>query len=129
MSLEKPKTPPEKVFSNYGVVYEIIPGSEDIPDTETTFGGPHYTRNGLGRCASPWGYYDLFTPTLCYITEEEAEVWDYPSTIHSTFRSYSANQILFIWRFARKEPTSYWLFDVSLVIISVGDLLPACGQR
>ena len=53
MSLEKPKTPPEKVVANYGAVYEIIPGSEDIPDTETTFGGPHYTCNGLGRWASP----------------------------------------------------------------------------
>ena len=87
MSLEKPKTPPEKFFTNYGAVYEIIPGSEDIPDTETTFGGPHYTCNGLGRWASPRNSFTLFTPALGYITEEEAEVWDYPSTIHSTFRS------------------------------------------
>ena len=87
MSPEKPKTPPEKFVAFNGVVYEIIPGSEDIPDTETTFGGPHYTRNGLGRWASPSGSYTLFTPALGYITEEEAEQWDYPSTIHSTFRS------------------------------------------
>ena len=87
MSLEKPKTPPEKVFSNYGVVYEIIPGSEDIPDTETTFGGPHYTRNGLGRWAPDHENFSVFTPALGYITEEEAEKWDYPYTIHSTFRS------------------------------------------
>lgn len=39
MSPEKPKTPPEKFVAFNGVVYEIIPGSEDIPDTETTFGG------------------------------------------------------------------------------------------
>ena len=87
MSPEKPITPPENVVFPGGRVYEIIPGSEDIPDTETTFGGPHYTRNGLGRWASPSGEYDLFTPALGYITEEEAEVWNYPSTIHSTFRS------------------------------------------
>lgn len=86
MSPEKPKTPPERV-ENFDAVYKIIPGSEDIPDTETTFGGPHYTRNGLGRWASPSGNYDIFTPALGYITEEEAEQWDYPSTIHSTFRS------------------------------------------
>ena len=87
MSLEKPITPPEKVVTPGGRVYEIIPGSEDIPDTETTFGGPHYTRNGLGRWASPNGLFKSFTPALGYITEEEAERWDYPSTIHSTFRS------------------------------------------
>jgi len=86
VSPEKPKTPPEKVVT-FDSVYEIIPGSEDFPETETTFGGPHYTRNGLGRWASPSGEYDLFTPALGYITEEEAEQWDYPSTIHSTFRS------------------------------------------
>jgi len=39
MSPEKPKTPPERV-EKFDTVYEIIPGSEDIPDTETTFGGP-----------------------------------------------------------------------------------------
>jgi hypothetical protein len=87
MSPEKPKTPPEKYVCWSGDVYKIIPGSEDIPDTETTFGGPHYTRNGLGRWASPTGNYTLFTPALGYITEEEAEQWNYPSTIHSTFRS------------------------------------------
>ena len=87
MSPEKPKTPPEKVVTLGGVVYEIIPGSEDIPDTEWTFGGPHYWRNGLGRWASPGGHYDIFTPALGSITEEEAERWNYPSTIHSTFRS------------------------------------------
>ena len=54
MSPEKPITPPERV-ETFNAVYEIIPGSEDIPDTETTFGGPHYTRNGLGRWASPSG--------------------------------------------------------------------------
>ncbi len=86
MSPEKPITPPEKV-EKFDAVYDIIPGSEDIPDTDTTFGGPHYTRNGLGRWASPSGHYDIFTPALGYITEEEAEVWNYPSTIHSTFRS------------------------------------------
>jgi len=48
MSLEKPKTPPERV-ERFDAVYEIIPGSEDFPETETAFGGPHYTRNGLGR--------------------------------------------------------------------------------
>lgn len=54
MSPEKPITPPEKVVSPGGVVYEIIPGSEDIPDTETTFGGPHYTRNGdRNTCFGP----------------------------------------------------------------------------
>ena len=87
MSLEKPKTPPEKFVAFNGVVYEIIPGSEDIPDTETTFGGPHHTRNGLGRWAPVGEHYSVFTPALGYITEGEAEVWDYPSTIHSTFRS------------------------------------------
>ena len=86
MPPEKPKTPPERV-EKFDAVYEIIPGSEDIPDTETTFGGPHYTRNGLGRWASPSGSFNLFTPALGYITEEEAEGWNYPSTIHSTFRS------------------------------------------
>ena len=86
MSLEKPKTPPERV-ERFDAVYEIIPGSEDFPETETEFGGPHYTRNGLGRWASPTGNYTLFTPALGYITEEEAEQWNYPSTIHSTFRS------------------------------------------
>ena len=86
MSLEKPKTPPERV-EKFDAVYEIIPDSEDFPETETAFGGPHYTRNGLGRWASPSGEYDLFTPALGYITEEEAEMWNYPSTIHSTFRS------------------------------------------
>ena len=86
MSPEKPKTPPERV-EKFDAVYEINPGSEDFPETETAFGGPHYTRNGLGRWASPDGEYDLFTPALGYITEEEAEQWNYPSTIHSTFRS------------------------------------------
>ena len=86
MSPEKPVKPPERV-ETFNAVYEIIPGSEDIPDTETTFGGPHYTRNGLGRWASSSGRYTIFTPALGYITEEEAEGWDYPSTIHSTFRS------------------------------------------
>ena len=86
MPPEKPITRPEKVVT-FDSVYEIIPGSEDIPDTETTFGGPHYTRNGLGRWASPSGRYTIFTPALGYITEEEAEQWNYPSTIHSTFRS------------------------------------------
>ena len=86
MSLEKPKTPPERV-ERFDAVYEIIPGSEDFPETETAFGGPHYTRNGLGRWASPSGRFTVFTPALGYITEEEAEVWNYPSTIHSTFRS------------------------------------------
>ena len=86
MSLEKPKTPPERV-ERFDAVYEIIPGSEDFPETETAFGGPRYTRNGLGRWASPSGRFTLFTPALGYITEEEAEGWDYPSTIHSTFRS------------------------------------------
>ena len=81
MSPEKPITPPEKFVTFNGVVYEIIPGSE------TTFGGPHYTGNGLGRWASPSGRYTICTPALGYITEEEAEGWDYPSTIHSTFRS------------------------------------------
>ena len=86
MSPEKPVTPPEKyVVGKY--VYEIIPGSEDIPDTETTFGGPHYTRNGLGRWAPDHETFSVFTPALGYITEEEAEQWNYPSTIHSTFRS------------------------------------------
>ena len=55
MSPEKPKTPPEKVVTRGGRVYEIIPDSEDFPETETAFGGPHYTRNGLGRWASPSG--------------------------------------------------------------------------
>jgi hypothetical protein len=87
MSLEKPKTPPERVVTRGGRVYEIIPDSEDFPETETAFGGPHYTRNGLGRWASPNGLFRSFTPALGYITEEEAEVWNYPSTIHSTFRS------------------------------------------
>ena len=86
MSLEKPKTPSERV-ERFDAVYEIIPGSEDFPETETAFGGPHYTRNGLGRWASPSGRFTVFTPALGYITEEEAEVWNYPSTIHSTFRS------------------------------------------
>ena len=86
MSPEKPKTPPERV-ERFDAVYEIIPDSEDFPETETAFGGPHYTRNGLGRWASPSGHYDIFTPALGYITEEEAERWNYPSTIHSTFRS------------------------------------------
>ena len=86
MSPEKPKTPPERV-ETFDAVYEIIPGSEDFPETETAFGGPHYTCNGLGRWASPSGHYDIFTPALGYITEEEAERWNYPSTIHSTFRS------------------------------------------
>ena len=86
MSPEKPKTPPERV-ETFNAVYEIIPDSEDFPETETAFGGPHYTRNGLGRRASPSGHYDIFTPALGYITEEEAERWNYPSTIHSTFRS------------------------------------------
>ena len=86
MSLEKPKTPPERV-ERFDAVYEIIPGSEDFPETETEFGGPHYTRNGLGRWAAISGDYTLFTPALGYITEEEAEGWNYPSTIHSTFRS------------------------------------------
>ena len=36
MSPEKPKTPPDKVVAFNGVVDEIIPGSEDIPATETT---------------------------------------------------------------------------------------------
>ena len=87
MSPEKPITPPEKFVTLDGVVYEIIPGSEDIPDTDTTFGCPHYTRNGLGRWAAPNGLFRSFTPALGYITEEEAEGWNYPSTIHSTFRS------------------------------------------
>ena len=87
MSLEKPKTPPEKFVAFNGVVYEIIPGSEDFPETETAFGGPHYTRNGLGRWAPDHETFSVFTPALGYITEEEAEVWNYPSTIHSTFRS------------------------------------------
>ena len=87
MSPEKPITPPEKFVAFNGVVYEIIPGSEDIPDTETTFGGPHYTRNGLGRWAPDHETFSVFTPALGYITEEEAEQWNYPSTIHSTFRS------------------------------------------
>ena len=86
MSPEKPKTPPERV-ENFDAVYEIIPDSEDFPETETAFGGPHYTRNGLGRWASPSGRFTVFTPALGYITEEEAERWNYPSTIHSTFRS------------------------------------------
>ena len=86
MSLEKPKTPPERV-EKFDAVYEIIPDSEDFPETETAFGGPHYTRNGLGRWASPSGRFTVFTPALGYITEEEAERWNYPSTIHSTFRS------------------------------------------
>ena len=86
MPPEKPKTPLERV-ETFDAVYEIIPGSEDFPETETAFGGPHYTRNGLGRWASPTGSFSLFTPALGYITEEEAEVWNYPSTIHSTFRS------------------------------------------
>ena len=86
MSLEKPKTPPERV-ENFDAVYEIIPDSEDFPETETAFGGPHYTRNGLGRWASSNGLFRSFTPALGYITEEEAEVWEYPSTIHSTFYS------------------------------------------
>ena len=86
MSPEKPKTPPERV-EKFDAVYEIIPGSEDFPETETAFGGPHYTRNGLGRWASPSGRFTVFTPALGYITEEEAERWNYPSTIHSTFRS------------------------------------------
>ena len=73
MPLEKPKTPPERV-EKFDAVYEIIPGSEVIPDTETTFGGPHYTRNGLGRWASPSGRYTVFTPALACITEEEVEV-------------------------------------------------------
>ena len=50
MSPEKPITPPERV-ETFNAVYEIIPGSEDIPDTETTFGGPHYTRNGFAQRA------------------------------------------------------------------------------
>ena len=87
MSPEKPITPPEKFVAFNGVVYEIIPGSEDIPDTETTFGGPHYWRNGLGRWAPDHETFSVFTPALGYITEEEAEGWNYPSTIHSTFRS------------------------------------------
>ena len=86
MSPEKPKTPPERV-EKFDAVYEIIPDSEDFPETETAFGGPHYTRNGLGRWASPHGLFRSFTPALGYITEEEAERWNYPSTIHSTFRS------------------------------------------
>ena len=86
MSPEKPKTPPERV-ETFNAVYEIIPGSEDFPETETAFGGPHYTRNGLGQWASPNGLFRSFTPALGYITEEEAEVWNCPSTIHSTFRS------------------------------------------
>ena len=86
MSPEKPKTPPERV-ENFDAVYEIIPDSEDFPETETAFGGPPYTRNGLGRWASPNGLFRSFTPALGYITEEEAERWNYPSTIHSTFRS------------------------------------------
>jgi len=86
MSPEKPKTPPERV-EKFDAVYEIIPDSEDFPETETAFGGPHYTCNGLGRWASPNGLFRSFTPALGYITEEEAEVWNYPSTIHSTFRS------------------------------------------
>ena len=72
MSPEKPKTPPERVVTRGGRVYEIIPGSEDFPETETVFGGPHYTRNGLGRWAPDHETFSVFTPALGYITEEEA---------------------------------------------------------
>ena len=41
MPPEKPVTPPEKFVAFNGVVYEIIPASEDIPATETTVHYPH----------------------------------------------------------------------------------------
>ena len=87
MPPEKPVTPPEKFVAFNGVVYKIIPGSEDFPETETGFDGPHYTRNGLGRWAATTECYTLFTPALGYITDEEAALWKYLSTIHSTLRS------------------------------------------
>ena len=54
MSPEKPKTPPERV-ETFNAVYEIIPDSEDFPETETAFGGPHYTRNGPGSMGFAFG--------------------------------------------------------------------------
>ena len=39
MSPEKPVTPPEEVVLHNGNVFKIIPGSEDVPETETAFGG------------------------------------------------------------------------------------------
>ena len=32
-----------------GYLFEIIPGTEDIPRTEDHPSGPYYTRNGLGE--------------------------------------------------------------------------------
>ena len=113
MSPEKPKTPPERV-ERFDAVYEIIPGSEDFPDTETAFGGPHYTRNGLGRWASPSG--SLPCLPLPSATSPKGKP------------RCGTTPLQFIRRFARKEPNSY-CFDFSLVISSVGDLLPACGPR
>lgn len=76
-------TPQKKIVTQHAT-YRLIEGSEDYPGTDEVFGGPHYTRNGRGRWAKLGGG---FTPALGFITEEEAENWDYPSTIHSTFRS------------------------------------------
>ena len=101
MSPGKPITPPEKFVAFNGVVYEIIPGSEDIPDTETTFGGPHYTRNGLGRWASPkWTLHHLHPrPRLhhrrgsrgrelpFYCSFDVSLVKSQAATVYSTFHS------------------------------------------
>jgi hypothetical protein len=52
MSPEKPMTPPERFVSFSGVVFKIIPGLEDFPETETSGWSMSATRraNPSTRC-------------------------------------------------------------------------------
>ena len=115
MSPEKPITPPEKFVAFNGVVYEIIPGSEDFPERKR----PLVART-IRAMAWVDGLRQLGVLACLPLP---------PVTSPKRKPSSGTTPLQFIRRFARKEPSSFCLFDVSLVISSVGDLLPACGPR
>ena len=79
--------PPVVDMPDLGYRFEIIPGTEDIPETEEHGSGPFYTCNGLGEWYTQAACnYSCFSP-VDGLTQEEIANYRYPSTIVGTFSS------------------------------------------
>ena len=115
MSPEKPITLPERVETFNAVYEKIFPARKIFPIRKRLLVAP---------TIRPMAWVDglLTMKRLASLR---------PPSVTSPKRKprCGTTLLLFIRRFARKEPSSYCLIDVSLVISSVANLLPACGPR